>query len=176
MDPPPQLLAFHALSSIPRSHLPDPSSCLCSDSYLSAQQTDAASQPGKLIHFSAGLDLCHLSEYVLRMCFHGHLPGKHCWIRYFFSGKSGLPAPVLCLLLCWLHCLLGSTKKHYDKSSTERNLLLFFTVVLARAFCCYCFSHSPANSRIMGRKLLKPYNSCQREMSQEPQPETDAEQ
>lgn len=52
---------------------------------------------------------------------------------------------------------------------------LFFAVILARALHCCCFSHSPANSRTMGQKLLKPHNSCPREMSQEPQLQTDAE-
>lgn len=101
-------------------------SCLCHDSYLCAQRTDAASQPGRLTHFSSpGLDLCHISDYALRLCFHGCLPGKHVWLGHFFV-KSCFPASVPCLLLCLPCCLLGITRSHDYKGSGERNLPLFY--------------------------------------------------
>lgn len=60
-------------------------SCVCSESYLSAQQTNAARQPGRLTHFSsAGLDLCHINDYALRLWFQGHLPEEHLWLGRFF--------------------------------------------------------------------------------------------
>lgn len=117
------------LLALPCPWSPDPTcgsqplSCLCPDTYLSAQQMDAASQPGRLTHFSsAGLDLCHISDYALRLWFPGCLPGNHGWLGHFFV-KSCFTASMPCLLLCLSCCLLGITRNHDSKGSRGRNLL-----------------------------------------------------
>lgn len=131
--PPPwihyRFLALHALTSLSRSPLPDHHhpSCLCSDSFLSAQQTDAASQPGRLTPFSS-------AEASLKLYFHGHSPEKKTLPWAFYLPRVG------CLLLCRACCHGGpivcwtSQGIMMTNNLKKENSSLLFTAILARAF------------------------------------------
>lgn len=89
--------------------------------HLSPCMANQYSQPAWQAHSLSfwQLDFCHVSDYALRLCFHGHLPGKHCWLGHFLL-QEWLPCfcvmHVVVLLLVW-----GITRKHIDKGFRGRH-------------------------------------------------------